>query len=349
MGERTTQKPLWNRILKGTFLTGFLTLKYAWLTVWTLYQIALGAVLVGLVWSVWWVAEYFSVMDIHRLRVENPKSTAFIESERDRISDSLRSQGILPKADTLVKWSWVPLDSLPKSVQELALVAEDAKFFEHQGFDLEQIEYAMVANHQSGKKARGASTITQQVAKNLYLSKERELSRKAREAVITLLLENQLPKERILEIYLNIAQFDEGVFGIREASRHYLAKEPAGLTQEEAINLICLLPSPSKWNFRKPNNAFLQHKRLVMRNYALYKGIRLKTDSTMAGWQDSAYSRLAVELSEERWKVLRSRPYTEAAPDSAPDSTRGSVGMQSDPQALPPGTNGRGVGRSRTF
>lgn len=333
----------------GSLLAGFLTVKYLWLVVWTLYQIALGAVLVGLVWSVWWVAEYFFVMDIHRLRTENPKATSFIESERDRITDSLRSRGSVPKPDTLIKWSWVPLDSLPKSVQELALVAEDAKFFEHQGFDLEQIEYALVANHQSGRKARGASTITQQVAKNLYLSKERELSRKAREAVITLLLENQLSKERILEIYLNIAQFDEGVFGIREAARHYLAKEPADLTHEEATNLICLLPSPSKWNFKKPNNAFLQHKRLVMRNYALYKGIRQKTDTTLAGWQDSAYSRLAEDLSEERWKALRSRPITEMASDTSADSARGSDGMQPGPQPMPTGTNFRQPGRSRTY
>lgn len=352
MAEKKTGKPLWARLLKGGLLAILVTFKTLWLTVWTLYQIALGAVLVGLVWSVWWVAEYFSVMDIRRLRHENPKSTAFIEVERDRLSDSLRIAGIVPRPDTLVKWSWIPLDSIPKTIREAVLVAEDAKFFEHQGFDLEQIEYAMVANHQAGKKARGASTITQQVAKNLYLSKDKELSRKAREAVITLLLENQLPKERILEIYLNIAQFDEGVFGIREAARRHFRKEPADLTQDEAINLVCLLPSPVKWNFKRPGGAFAQHKRLVLRNYALFKGMKLKMDTTGTGWELVTYSDLAEQLSEERWKGLRSRPYAEpqpggdtAATDSGgpaagpwPGQTRGPGGEWNPP--VPDGGSG---------
>lgn len=326
------------RILTGTGYAFFLTLKYLWLTVWTLYQIALGGILVLIVIGVMKVGEYFSLWDIRDLRTANPKNTAFIAAERNRLMDSLRTAGIWPPPDTLIRWDWVPLDSIPEIVRELALVAEDAKFFEHQGFDLEQIEYAMVANHQSGKKARGASTITQQVAKNLYLSKDKELSRKAREAVITLLLEHHLPKERILEIYLNVAQFDEGVFGIRSASRHYYKKEPMALTQEEAVNVVALLPSPTKWNFRKPSNGFLQHKRLVIRNYALYKGFKLGADSTSADWQTGIFSSLAETLSEDRWKTLRSRPNFELTGDSAlPDSLRPTA---ADPGAASP---------SRTF
>jgi monofunctional glycosyltransferase len=296
------------RILKGTAYGLFLALKILWLTVWTAYQLALGAALVGLVYGVFKVGEYFSVWDIRDLRKENPKSTAFIDAERSRLMDSLRTAGIWPPPDTLIKWEWVPLDSIPAIVKELALVAEDAKFFEHQGFDLEQIEYAMVANHQSGKKARGASTITQQVAKNLFLTKEKEMSRKAREAAITLLLEHFLEKERILELYLNVAQFDEGVFGIRAAARHHYKKEPMHLTQEEAVNVVALLPAPTKWDFRKPTGPFLQHKRLVIRNFALYKGFKLEADSSLAEWQTGAYAALAAQLEEERWKVLRSRP-----------------------------------------
>ncbi|MEO7425782.1 MAG: monofunctional biosynthetic peptidoglycan transglycosylase [Fibrobacteria bacterium] len=315
MAETARAKPTWVKILKATLHVGFLTLKTLWLTIWTLYQIALGAILVVLVWGVLRVGDYFSIWDIRQLRLENPKSTTFIDSERMRLTDSLRNAG-KPLPDTLIRWTWVPLDSIPKVLQEVALIAEDAKFFEHQGFDLEQIEYALVANHQAGKKARGASTITQQVAKNLYLSREKEMSRKLREAVITLVMEHYLPKERILEVYLNIAQFDEGVFGIREASRHWLHKEPQDLNQDEAVNLVCLLPSPTKWDIKKPNNAFLQHKRLVLRNYAMYKGLKTGLDSTAANWQDSAYSILAEQLSDERWKGLRTRPITESPTDS---------------------------------
>lgn len=325
--------------MKGAARGAFLVLKYSWLLVWTLYQIALGAVLVGLVYGAFKVGEYFSVWDIRKLRESRPSSTAFIDAERERMQDSLRAAGAWPPPDTLIRWDWVALDSIPSIVRELVLVAEDAKFFEHQGFDLEQIEYAIVANHQAGKKARGASTITQQVAKNLYLSKDREMSRKAREAVISLLLEHYLPKERILEIYLNVAQFDDGVFGIRSAARHFYRKEPMQLTQEEAVNVVSLLPSPTKWNFRKPNSAFLQHKRLVIRNFALYKGYKLDTDSSLTAWQTGAFAALAEQLSDERWKTLRSRPQNYLFPgDSAsPDSLR------------PVGGEAARVSPSRTF
>ncbi len=310
------------KIVKATAHVMYMVVRFIGLTIWFLYQIALGAILIGLVWGFFRAGEYISLWDIRKLRDANPPSTTFIDVERNRIKDSLRVKGIYPPPDTLIKWSWIPFDSIPKIVQEVALVAEDAKFFDHQGFDLEQIEYALVANHQDGKKARGASTITQQVAKNLYLSREKEMSRKVREAVITLEMEYYLPKERILEIYLNVAQFDDHVFGIREAARHYLKKEIGQLNLDEVISLICLLPAPTSWNFKKPSNAYLQHKRLVQRNYALYKGLKLQVDTLDVSQRDSVYSHLADILSEERWKTLRSKPYV--APDDSQenDSTR---------------------------
>jgi monofunctional glycosyltransferase len=313
------------KIAHATGIVAYMTIRTLWLIVWTLYQVALGAVLILLVWGFFRVQEYFSFQDIHGLVHENPTSTTFIDAQRTRLSDSLRTHGVYPAPDSLIKWKWVGLDSIPKLIQEVALVAEDAKFFEHQGFDLEQIEFAVVANHQSGKQARGASTITQQVAKNLYLSRDKELSRKLREAIITLELEYFLPKERILEIYLNIAQFDQNVFGIRAASQHYFKKEPIQLTPDEAINLVCLLPAPTSWNLKRPNNAYLQHKRLVFRNYTLYKGMKKLSDSTDYAWQDSVFSNLAEQLSEERWKGLRTR---NAVDDSNSDTASTSTPTQ---------------------
>jgi len=309
------------KFLKKAASVAFLALKIIWLTVWSLYQLALGAVLVALAWGVFKVGDYYRLWDIRKLRTGNPPVTAFIESERGRLTDSLRLAGTWPPPDTLIRWNWLVMDSIPKLVQEIALVAEDAKFFDHEGFDLEQIEYAMVANHQSGRKARGASTITQQVAKNLYLSKDKEMSRKLREAVITVLLENYLSKERILEIYLNVAQFDAGVFGIRAASLRHYRKEPWQLAQEEVVNLICLLPSPAKWSLRRPGQAFLLHKRLVMKNYGLFKGMRLKADSTATDWVGQVYTNLAEQLAEERWKGLRSRPPLDSSEADAPGDT----------------------------
>ncbi len=307
----------WVKILKRIAYFCYLILKTLWLTVWTVYQIALGAILVGLVWGGHWVGEYFSLWDIRNLTTQNPTSTAFMDSERTHLADSLIAKGMVPKKDSLIKWSWIPFDSIPNVIQEVALIAEDAKFYEHQGFDLEQIEFALVANHQAGKQARGASTITQQVAKNLFLSKDKELSRKLREAFITIAMEQWLTKDRILEIYLNVAQFDNGIFGIREGAKHWLKKDVKNLTQEEAIDLICLLPSPTKWNIKKPNNAYLQHKRLVLRNYAMFKGMKVNADTLVANWRDSVYTNLAEQLADERWKVLRTRPIIDSTPDSA--------------------------------
>lgn len=325
----TSNKPKWARISLATLHVGYLTVKTIWLIIWTAYQLALGAVLVGMAYGVWWTGEYFSVWDIRELRNVNPKTTTFIEAERSRLTDSLRTAGQWPPPDTLIRWSWIPLDSIPRVVQEATLIAEDAKFYEHQGFDLEQIEYALVANHQAGKKARGASTITQQVAKNLYLSKEKELSRKLREAVITLVMEQYVPKDRILETYLNVAQFADGVFGVREGARYWMKKEPKDLTQEEAINLVCLLPSPTKWNPKKPNSAYMQHKRLVVRNYAAYRGLlRAESDTTLVAAQDTALARLAEQLSDERWKTLRTRPLMDSGSDG--DSAKGDAGSEGD-------------------
>src|SRR4051812_1168156 len=130
MGGKATENPMWLNILKQTLRIGYLTLKTIWLIIWTAYQIALGAILVGLVWGVLKVERYFSVWDIRSLATENPKSTAFIDSERARLTDSLKLAGISVPPDTLIQWSWIPLDSIPKVIQEAALIAEDAKFYE---------------------------------------------------------------------------------------------------------------------------------------------------------------------------------------------------------------------------
>lgn len=333
---RPESRPQWLRIALATLHIGWIAFRSMWLIVWTGYQLVLGAILVGLVYGVCKFGEYFYVWEIRQLARENPRTTAFIEAERARLADSLKAFG-RPVPDTLVRWSWIPLDSIPRILKEAALIAEDAKFYEHQGFDLEQIEYALVANHQAGKKARGASTITQQVAKNLFLSRDKEMSRKLREAAITLELEHFVPKERILETYLNVAQFGEGVFGVREGARYWMRKEPVDLTPEEAINLVCLLPSPTKWNPRKPNAAFLQHKRLVVRNYATYRGLlRSEMETPLADARDTALARLADQLSEERWKTLRTRPLLDSGTDSDPESAKPLVEEDAAVRARPP-------------
>jgi monofunctional biosynthetic peptidoglycan transglycosylase len=276
-------------------------------TVWAAYQIALGLLLLALLWGALQVWQYFHVGDIRALRERPPRTTAFMEAER---LDFERAG--LPGE---IRWTWIPLDSIPRPVKELALVAEDSKFYSHQGFDLEQIEYALVANHQAGRKTRGASTITQQVAKNLYLGGEKEMTRKAREAALSLLLEHYLEKDRILEIYLNIAQFAPGVFGVREGARHHFGRDVRELTFDQMLSLVCLLPAPEKWNPRRPTGVYLSHKRRVARNYGLFRGIQSVADADSTG--TGAYDSLGSLLSEENWRTLRSGP---ERPDEASDT-----------------------------
>jgi len=283
---------------------------WAFRVVWWAYQVALGFLLIVLFYLFLQIWNYFHIGDIRSLRAKPPETTAFIEAER------AENPGLA------IRQSWIPLDSIPRMVKQLALVAEDAKFYTHQGFDLEQIEYALVANHQAGRKMRGASTITQQTAKNLYLGGEKEMSRKVREAALALLLEQTLTKDRILEIYLNIAKFGPGVFGVREGARYHFGRDVRELSQEQMLSLVCLLPAPTRWNPNRPTGAYLSHKNRVSRNYGLLRTIAPEADS--AGYDDAAaLDSLGNRLSDEEWRKLRSGPYIIREDGSESDSSGG--------------------------
>lgn len=149
--------------------------------------------------------------------------------------------------------NWVPISHVSRVAQWAILISEDAAFYSHPGYDGKQIKEAVQESIESGKLKRGASTITQQVVKNVYLSQEKSLIRKARELWLATKVEKVLGKKRILEIYLNIAEWGEGIFGIGQASRHYFQKSPSELTAKEGAFLAMLLPSPKKYSisFRK--------------------------------------------------------------------------------------------------
>jgi monofunctional biosynthetic peptidoglycan transglycosylase len=143
---------------------------------------------------------------------------------------------------------WTPIGTISKVAVGAILVSEDWAFYTHEGFDLNQIRESMEKNIKLGRFARGGSTITQQVARNVYLSQEKTLTRKGRELLIALSMEKTLPKKKILEVYLNIAEWGEGLFGISVASRHYFSKHPSELTAKEGAFLAMLLPSPKKYS-----------------------------------------------------------------------------------------------------
>lgn len=142
--------------------------------------------------------------------------------------------------------SWRPLATLPPSVVRAFLVAEDGRFFVHHGFDVDRIAHALATDLELGRFDRGASTISQQVAKNLWLDGRRTIGRKLEEAVLTWRLEQVLDKRRILELYVNLVELGPGVYGIEEASAKYFGKLPDELTPDEAAQLAALLPAPRR-------------------------------------------------------------------------------------------------------
>jgi monofunctional biosynthetic peptidoglycan transglycosylase len=143
---------------------------------------------------------------------------------------------------------WVPIESVSYHVLHAIVVAEDARFYEHHGLDFTEIQNSIALNWEKGAYVRGASTITQQVVKMAFLSQEKSLFRKFREALGALLLEQLLTKEQILEWYINLVEFGDGVFGIHEAAAHYFQIEPELLTIQQGANLALVLPSPNTWS-----------------------------------------------------------------------------------------------------
>ncbi len=142
--------------------------------------------------------------------------------------------------------TWAPLDSISDKLVQAVLLGEDANFFGHQGFDLYEIRESVEKNLERGRFARGASTITQQLAKNLFLSSEKTLTRKLREAVLTYRLERDLSKRRILELYLNVIEWGDGIYGAEAAAQSYFGKSCSEVDVAEAALLAAMIPNPRR-------------------------------------------------------------------------------------------------------
>jgi monofunctional biosynthetic peptidoglycan transglycosylase len=147
-----------------------------------------------------------------------------------------------PKAT--LQHKWVDYKRISNNLKRAVISAEDAKFIDHEGFDWEGIQRALEKNEKRGRIVAGGSTISQQLAKNLFLSGERSMIRKAQEALITIMLEAVMSKRRILEIYLNVAEWGEGIFGAEAAARHYYGTNAASLDAEQSARLAAMLPRP---------------------------------------------------------------------------------------------------------
>jgi monofunctional biosynthetic peptidoglycan transglycosylase len=160
------------------------------------------------------------------------------------------------KPGAQLRYEWVPYRRISPNLKRAMIAAEDATFVEHDGFDWDGVRKALEKNRRKGQVVSGGSTITQQLAKNLFLSPARSYWRKAQEAVVTVLLEALLPKQRILELYLNVIEWGNGVFGAEAAARRYFNASAADLTAEQAARLAAMAPSPRVFE-RNPESAYL--------------------------------------------------------------------------------------------
>ena len=242
--------------------------------------------------GVWLLYELVTFPAISRLRTENPTTTSMIEY---RISEA-KADGREPRKYMI----WVPIEQISPNLQRAVLAGEDSRFFEHNGFDWDAIQKAWDEAVKEGEKEareeceaeakasntskkdcapseddwippmpsfkRGASTISQQLAKNLFLSEDRNFLRKGREAVYTYFLERQLSKKRILEIYLNVIEWGDGIYGAEAASRNYFKKSASDLTRDEAAFLSAMIPSPlNVFNPSKNRKRVVRRQKVIMR------------------------------------------------------------------------------------
>ena len=203
--------------------------------------------------------------NVAKLRDTNPESTAMIDN---RMAEA-ESEGRAPKRVQ----TWVPLDRISPNVFRAVIAGEDTRFFEHDGFDYDALREAAEENWEQKKIVRGASTITQQLAKNLYLSESKDPLRKIREAMITKSLESNLTKWRILEIYLNVIEWGDGVYGVEAAAQTHFGTSAARLSASQAAYLSAMIPNPrTVYNPSKNPRNVARRQRVIAR---YMRGVRL--------------------------------------------------------------------------
>jgi monofunctional glycosyltransferase len=249
-----------------------------------------------------------SLPDTRKLATENPTSTAFIELRRDD------AEGAGKKLE--LQWQWRPLGKISRYLRAAVVYCEDIHFYTHDGVDWSALEQAAEKDLGKGALKVGGSTITQQLAKNLYLSPRRSVVRKAREILIAFRLEDHLTKQRILELYLNVVEWGDGVFGAEAAARRWFGHSAQTLSPAEAARLAIALPNPIA---RAPN---------VHNTELTQKAVRVVRLFRMQGLIDASLEREALdELGAHDEKVLpdheavrdeSATPATEPPPETGP-------------------------------
>ncbi|MCP3953376.1 MAG: monofunctional biosynthetic peptidoglycan transglycosylase [Desulfobacterales bacterium] len=214
------------------------------------------------------VMAYVLTPEPREYKIKNPKKTAFMEM---RINAAKKKGKTLYISHRYIKYSRISQD-----LKDAVRISEDGGFFWHNGFDFAEIKESIATNLKNMKFKRGASTITQQLAKNLYLSSKKSIVRKLEEAFLTLKLEQQLSKNRIFDLYLNYIEFGNGVFGVEAASEKYFKKSASKLTVFESARLASIIPNPRKWSPNKPTKRLKYRTKILLTRMYKFKKISKK-------------------------------------------------------------------------
>ncbi|KPC54128.1 monofunctional biosynthetic peptidoglycan transglycosylase [Amantichitinum ursilacus] len=216
-----------------------------------IWRILLALVVLLLLWNLW------ILVHVVWWRTHNPDDTAFMEEGLARL------QQTDPNAE--LRHKWVPYSQISPNLKRALVASEDARFLEHDGFDWEGIQTAWEKNLKKGRIVAGGSTISQQLAKNLFLSSSRSPFRKAEEAVITLMLENLMDKRRIFEIYLNVIEWGNGIYGADAAARYYFKTNAAGLSAGQSAKLAAMVTNPRYYDTHRNDRRLLRKASIIGR------------------------------------------------------------------------------------
>jgi len=222
-------------------------MKKLWGWTWRIFALLLVFLLLYQGWiaaHIWWWVDH------------NPASSAFMENRLEAMQNK--------NPDAELQHQWVPYKKISDHLKSALIAAEDAKFVDHEGFDWEGIQKAYEKNLKKGKIVAGGSTISQQLAKNLFLSTKRTPWRKAEEALITVMLERMMDKQRIFEIYLNVIEWGNGVFGAEAASRHYYRVSAAQLSAAQAARLAAMVPNPRYYDKHREALGLMRKTEIIL-------------------------------------------------------------------------------------
>jgi len=254
-----------------------------------------------------YVSFYFIIPDVSKLKKENPKKTSFMKYREREWQETGRQ--------IRIRQQWVPLVRISPYLIKAVIIAEDDKFWSHEGFDFEAMQKAMEKDLKARKFRIGGSTISQQLAKNIYLTPAKNPLRKMKEAILTWRIERSLSKKRIIELYLNVVEWGEGIFGIEAAARYYYGKPASALGPEEAARLAVVLPNPRKFN-PLGNSRYVAKRAGIIHNIMINRGIIIPAFEEVMAPETGNEIRDTEEISQES-------KGEQAAPPSSFDPSKG--------------------------